>query len=168
MQFRVFHLLLVCGVVAIGCALLERPWRESRTEGEALSALRASGVELTYVERRSWASWGFPRVVELSLRAPDQTLTPEPFEHLGRLHALESLQLAVRGATSPETSFVRLASLERLEQLDLSHWELDDEALQSLAVLSSLRQLSISNTPVTDDGVQRLQARLPRCEIWDD
>ena len=72
---------------------------------------------------------------------------------LGRLHALQDLDLAhsrVAADLSP------LAGLRALRRVDLAHTLVDDEAVRGLAVLPRLEELIVRGTRVTPRGAAAL------------
>ena len=73
------------------------------------------------------------------------------------------------GVTDPaviDTSLKCVASLYKLESLDLSNTDVTDAGLFYLGDLSSLRILILSNTDITNDGLKHL-ANLSSLEVLD-
>ncbi len=116
-------------------------------------------------------------------------ITDAGLSRLGALPALETLRLSEarqvtaagvaamngwpalrrlgwRGYRKADETVRAIASLERLEGLDLAHSQVTDAGLEPVGRLTGLQALDLTATAVTDDGMKWLAA-LPRLERLD-
>jgi hypothetical protein len=64
-----------------------------------------------------------------------------------------------------DTDLTDVATLTRLDFLQLDSDKITDAGLSHLEGLTELRLLNLNDTSVTEEGVKRLQHALPKCEI---
>jgi uncharacterized membrane protein len=80
------------------------------------------------------------------------------FPFLYELHLSES--------NVTDADLVVLTDLRKLKTLNLFGTEVGDDSIDTLSKLRSLRALHLNSTRFSDAGVAKLQAALPRCEIY--
>jgi Leucine-rich repeat (LRR) protein len=117
-------------------------------------------------------------------------VTEAGFEHVGKLTALQSLNLNdtgvtdqallsfkplknletlhINGAQISNAGLVHLQPFSQLSLVSLSRTTVGDAGLEHLRTKKQLKTLLLGQTKVTAEGVKKLAAALPQCKIeWD-
>ena len=87
----------------------------------------------------------------------------EGVAHLNRLTGLKGLGLFNVGIT--DIGMVHLKDMKHLKRLVMSDNAVTDAGMAHLGAMSELEDLRLDNTKVTWAEVQKIQRRLPKCEI---
>lgn len=84
--------------------------------------------------------------------------------HIAKLQNLKNLDVSIcRNITSAGMDSV--ATLSKLETLNLAETGIDDTGLEKLAMLTKLKTLDLRKTGVTAEGAAKFEAAVPGCKI---
>ena len=120
----------------------------SMTDKQAVSAIEKLGGEVTTVARSDGTSYVDSRGIQI----------------FGRQQTVVKVRLS--GPNVTDAALVHLRGLKDLYDLSVSKSGVTDAGLVHLKGLTNLRILRLDGTKVTDAGVKKLQATLPKCEIF--
>ena len=125
-----------------------RPKPVSMADKQAVSVIEKLGGKVTTAARYDGTSY----VDSRGLRT------------IGRQQTVVKVRLS--GPNVTDAALVHLRGLKDLYDLSLSKSSVSDAGLVHLKGLTKLRILRLDGTKVTDAAVKKLQATLPKCEIF--
>ncbi|MCC6573333.1 MAG: hypothetical protein IT462_06020 [Planctomycetes bacterium] len=155
----------------------------------ALSSIKTLSFNSSWLRDEHFAALaGFKAVSMLSM-TQSATITAERAVHIGKLTALEMLDLS--GNSVDKDALVEIAKLPAVTRLGLAQCGLADASLAALADMKSLQLLVLNSNSITarglkhltglanlkqlhvrqcdaitDAGMKEFKAALPKCEAW--